>query len=82
MGINLATGRRSAGETVDRNYALIQELMKRFEERFGSTNCQALLGCHLGTEEGQKTFKANQLIERCLDYTEGATQIALSLIEE
>jgi len=82
LSINLATGRRSAGETVDRNYALVRELMKRFEERFGSTNCQALLGCALGTDEGQKTFKANHLIERCLDYTEGATQIALSLIEE
>jgi len=82
LGINLATGRRSAGETVDHNYTLIRKLAKRFEERFGSTNCQVLLGCDLGTEEGQKTFKANHLIERCLSYTEGATQIALALIEE
>ena len=82
MGINLATGRRSAGETVDYNYALVQELMKRFEERFGSTNCQVLLGCNLGTEEGQETFKASHLIERCLSYAEGATEMALSLIED
>lgn len=67
---------------MDHNYALVQELMKRFEERFDSTNCRALLGCDLGTEEGQETFKANHLIERCQSYAEGATEIALSLIEE
>ena len=82
LSINLVTGRRSADETVDRNYALIQELLRRFEEQFGSTNCRVLLGCDLGTEEGQKTFKANHLIERCLNYADGATQIALALIEE
>jgi C_GCAxxG_C_C family probable redox protein len=82
MGINLATGRRSATESVDRNYALIQELMKRFEEQFGATNCRVLLGCDLGTTEGQQTFSANQLIEHCFDYAEGATRIALSLLED
>ncbi|MBI5033854.1 MAG: C_GCAxxG_C_C family protein [Chloroflexi bacterium] len=81
LGINLATGRRSPTETVDRNYTLIQELMRRFEERFGSTNCRVLLGCDLGTAEGQETFQAKHLIEQCFDYAEGATQIALSLLE-
>ncbi len=82
MGIGLATGRRSATETVDRNYALIQELMKRFRERFGDTNCRVFLGCDLGTIEGQRTFQANHLIEHCFEYVEGATQIALSLLED
>jgi C_GCAxxG_C_C family probable redox protein len=82
MGISLATGRRSATESVDRNYALIQELMKRFEEQFGATNCRVLLGCDLGTPEGQLTFSANRLIESCFGYAESATQIALSLIED
>jgi C_GCAxxG_C_C family probable redox protein len=82
MGINLAAGRRSATESVDHNYALIQELMKRFEEQFGSTNCRVLLGCDLGTTEGQQAFQANNLIEHCFEYAEGATRIALSLLED
>lgn len=36
-----------ATESVDRNYALIQELMKRFAEQFGATNCRVLIGCDL-----------------------------------
>jgi C_GCAxxG_C_C family probable redox protein len=82
MGIGLATGRQSETETVDHNYALIQELMKRFEKQFGSTNCRMLLGCDLGTTEGQQTFQANHLIEHCFEYAEGATRIALSLLED
>ncbi len=82
IGISLATGRRSAIETVDHNYALIQKLIKRFEERFGSTNCRILLGCDLGTTEGQQTFQAKHLIEHCFEYAEGATLIALSLLDD
>ena len=82
MGISLATGRRSETETVDRNYTLIQELIRRFEERFGTTNCRMLLGCDLGTVEGQQTFQANRLIEHCFEYAESATLIALSLLQD
>ncbi len=82
MGMGLITGRHSATETVDHNYALIQELMKRFEEWFGSTNCRTLLGCDLGTTEGQQTFQTNNLIEHSFEYAEAATRIALSLLED
>lgn len=34
------------------------------------------------TTEGQQTFTANHLIEHCLGYAEGATLIALSLLED
>ncbi len=81
LAINLFTGRQSPTESVDGNYALVRDLMKQFEERFGSTNCRQLLGCDLGTPEGQRFFKANQLIEHCVDYAEAATQIAMSLLE-
>jgi C_GCAxxG_C_C family probable redox protein len=82
MGINLATGRQSAAESVDRNYALIQELRKQFAERFGATDCRTLLGCDLATPEGPQIFGANNLIEHCFDYAEGATRIALSLLDD
>ncbi len=82
MGIGLVAGRRSPAETVDSSYVLVQELFKRFEDEFGSTNCRALLGCDLATPEGQQTFRANRLLEHCFDYAEGATRIALSLLKE
>ncbi len=82
MAISLFTGRQSQTERVDGSYAVVRDLMKRFEERFGSTNCRALLGCDLDTVEGQRAFMANRLIQRCYDYAEGATQIAMTLLEE
>lgn len=82
MAINLFKGRQSPTESVEGSYALVRELMKQFAERFGSTNCRMLLGCDLDTPEGQQTFRADQLIERCYDYAEGATWIAMSLLEE
>jgi C_GCAxxG_C_C family probable redox protein len=82
MAINLFKGRQSPTESVEDNYALVRELMEKFAEGFGSTNCRMLLDCDLDTPEGQQTFRANQLIERCYDYAEGATWIAVSLLEE
>ncbi len=82
MGIGLVTGRQSPAESLESNYALVQELLKRFQEQFGSSNCRALLGCDLNTVQGQQFFLAHHLMERCYDYAEGATQIALALLEE
>jgi C_GCAxxG_C_C family probable redox protein len=82
MGISLIVGRRSSAEGIDRNYTLIRELIRRFEEQFGSANCGTLLGCDLGTPEGLQAFQTNQLRKRCADYVEAATRIAISLLEE
>jgi C_GCAxxG_C_C family probable redox protein len=82
LAINLLTGRSAPGAPVDDNYAAVRKLVDTFQERFGSTNCGELLGCHLGTEEGQRTFREKNLHARCLDYAEEATRIALSIIEE
>ncbi len=81
MAISLFTGRQDPAESVEANYAIVRELMNQFAERFGSTNCKVLLGCDLDTAKGQQTFKANRLIERCYDYAEGATRMAVSLLE-
>ncbi len=81
MALCLFTGRQSPTQSVDGNYAVVRDLLKQFAERFGSTNCRMLLGCDLDTAEGQQVFKTDQLIERCYDYAEGATQIAVLLLE-
>jgi C_GCAxxG_C_C family probable redox protein len=82
MGINLVTGRNSPAESLEANYALIQKLISRFESQYCSINCLQLLGCDLANEAGQRYFTENHLMESCLQYAEGATRMALSLIAE
>lgn len=43
----------------DRTYALVRELTARFGARHGHLKCRDLLGCDIGTPEGQK--KADEL---------------------
>ena len=82
MGIGLVTGRNSPAESFEGNYALVQKLIDRFEEQYGSVNCRKLLGCDLATEVGQHYFMEHNLMESCLQYAEGATRITLALIAE
>jgi C_GCAxxG_C_C family probable redox protein len=82
MALNLFYGRSNPNESLETNFAVVQKLLDIFISKFGSTNCQQLIGCDLGTEEGQNTFKENKLVERCKDYTEEATKMAMSIIED
>jgi C_GCAxxG_C_C family probable redox protein len=82
MGINLVAGRNSPAESLEVCYALTQKLISRFERQFGSINCRQLIGCDLATEAGQQYFMENHLMESCLQYAEGATSMAVSLIAE
>jgi C_GCAxxG_C_C family probable redox protein len=81
MGLSLLKGRSAPGAPVDEYYALVRELLERFEDKFGSMNCEELTGCDLGTQEGQAFFRANDVLEQCLRYTEEATRIAMALIK-
>ena len=82
MGLNLLTGRSSPDESVEENYAAVQKLLSAFEDKFGSTNCQELIACDLGTREGLETYAANNLDEQCKRYTEQATRLTMQLLEE
>jgi C_GCAxxG_C_C family probable redox protein len=82
MGINLVAGRNSPTDSIEVSYTLTQELISRFEMQYGSINCRQLIGCDLATDEGQRYFMENQLMDQCLKYAEGATSIAVSLVSE
>lgn len=82
MAISLFYGRSTPDEKVDTNYAMIQKLIDKFENEFGSTNCRQLLGCDLRTPEGQNQFKEDNLIKQCKIYTEKVTNMVMSIIEE
>jgi C_GCAxxG_C_C family probable redox protein len=81
LGLNLALGRNTSAESVESNYAAVQTLVEKFQENFGSTNCKELLGCNLGTEEGQQAFNAKNLGNRCQKFTGKAAEIAISIID-
>jgi C_GCAxxG_C_C family probable redox protein len=82
MAINLFAGRDFPSESVLPSYTAVKKLLDMFATRFGSTNCRQLIGCDLGTEEGQNFFKTNHLFGQCRSYTEEATRMAILLIKE
>jgi C_GCAxxG_C_C family probable redox protein len=82
MGINLVAGRNSPTDSIEVSYTLTQELISHFEMQYGSINCRQLIGCDLATDDGQRYFMENQLMDQCLKYAEGATIIAVTLISE
>ncbi len=80
MGVSLALGRSGPHESAEAAYAATQSLVRSFEQEFGARNCDQLLGCDLGTAEGQASFHENRLHERCARYTIRAAEIAAALI--
>jgi C_GCAxxG_C_C family probable redox protein len=80
MGIGLALGRSAPGESVAPSYIATQQLIREFEEEFGSRDCHVLLGCDLGTPEGQAMFRERKLGELCRQYTGRAAEIAARAI--
>lgn len=81
MAINLFTGRNAPTEPVQEAYGAVRKLLEMFESKFGSTNCKDLTGCDLGTKEGQKHFKDENLMVQCKNFTQEATRMAMILIE-
>ncbi len=82
LGIGLALGRSTAGESVEPAYKAVRQLIAKFEEEFGARDCHLLLGCDLGTPEGQDVFREKNLREDCARYSGRAAEIAARLIAE
>ncbi len=82
LSIGLVAGRNLPAESIEPSYALTQKMIRLFESEYGTVNCRQLIGCDLATEAGQRYFMENNLMERCYQYTEAATRMALSLIDE
>ncbi len=82
MGISAVLGREDAGASAREAYEAAGTLIKRFEEEFGTRNCQELLGCDLGTREGQRAFLKEGLREKCTSYTGRAAELASEILAE
>jgi C_GCAxxG_C_C family probable redox protein len=82
MAIGVLAGRSAPTESVADSYGMVRKLVEDFGSKFGSANCKELTGCDLGTDEGQKYFKENNIRQKCRIFTEQATRIALGLIKQ
>lgn len=81
MAASLTFGRSTAEDSVQPSYITTQQLIRAFEEEFGSRDCRVLLGgCDLGTPEGQTIFKEQNLSQKCLQITGKAAEIAAAVI--
>lgn len=82
LAVNLVHGRKTANDTVDKNYAAVQGLIEQFSELHGTTNCAELLDCDLGTTKGQQKFSSQKLHRKCREYTGMAADLAIKEIEK
>jgi C_GCAxxG_C_C family probable redox protein len=76
--LNLLYGRgeHEGKEKQELAYAKVRECIDLFTKEFGTIRCRELLpGCALLTEEGQKQFRDNGLIENCREYVRQAARI-------
>ncbi len=81
LGISLRYGRTQSGQSPEETIKHVRAFLKAFEERFGTTNCERLMGCRLDTPEGQRFFKEHNLREKCAVYTREAARLASQVIE-
>ena len=65
----------------EETYSLVQGFSRKFHEIHGDVNCERLLGCDLGTVEGQDYFKSNNLNQRCTGFVKDAALILEELIK-
>jgi C_GCAxxG_C_C family probable redox protein len=75
------------GEKVNNNedlksssYSSVKELMAKFNEAYGTTQCGELIGCDLNTPEGSARFRDENMMENvCAGCVEKAVEILETL---
>jgi len=80
LSLGMAAGRDKPGESYDPTYALVREVIDRFEAAYGSTTCAGLTGCDFATEVGQQQFRDQGQHEKCTDYVGEATRWVLEAL--
>jgi len=83
LAINMLAGRNHAGQSPEANVRLVRAFLSEFEMRFGTTNCERLIGCRLDTPDGQRFFKENKLREKkCQLFTKEAAGMVSAIFEQ
>jgi C_GCAxxG_C_C family probable redox protein len=80
LAIGLCFGRSQPGQSPEETGRRVRAFLAKCEQRFGSTNCEKLIGCRLDTPEGQQFFKEHNLREKCAGFTKEAAQLASEVL--
>lgn len=82
IGLQYGRGERDDRKATEQTYRKTRDLMDRFESKHGTFICRQLLnGCDLMTEEGQRTFKENDLLNKtCKEYVRSVVQILQEIL--
>jgi C_GCAxxG_C_C family probable redox protein len=74
---------RDENEARNDLYAAVQELVRRFEKRNGTSVCRELLGADFNTAEGRKLIKEESLVKKfCPKFVEDAGVILEELLQD
>lgn len=69
-------------EIKEEAYRLVNEFARLFRERNGSIVCRELIGCDIGTPEGLKYARDNDLFNtHCLKFVRDAVEIVAEILE-
>ena len=80
LAIGLCFGRSQPGQSPEETGRRVRAFLAKCEQRFGSTNCEKLIGCRLDTPEGQEFFKKHNLREKCAGFTSEAARLASEIL--
>ncbi len=82
LGVKYGRGEKEDRAVTDAAYVKVRELMDQFASRNGTCICRQLLnGCDLTTEEGQKYFKENDLLNKaCKLCVQSAVEILETML--
>jgi C_GCAxxG_C_C family probable redox protein len=85
MALGLRYGNTTAGDRAakERDYTLAQELMQRFQERHGTSECRELLGIDIRDEQQYQQARQQGLFKtRCPLFVGGAAQLLHEMLAQ
>ena len=89
-GVVLTIGLKTSSEgdaqskkVKEETYGKVREFFEKFKALHGSVTCKGILGCDLGTEEGQKEAREKDLFSKiCTGFVADAARILEELLSE
>lgn len=83
MGMLYGRGSKDDRSATELTYLKTRQLMEEFAKKHGTYMCRQLLnGCELTTEEGQKSFKENDMLNKvCLPCVQSVVDILGEIIK-
>jgi len=84
MALGLHAGHTAAQdpEAKERTYRMARAFAAEFQRRHGCLTCRELLGCDIGTPEGQQQAREAGLFkQRCPAFVSDAAEIAAAMME-